>query len=235
MNGVDGVLIEFGKQKIFIHQTIFIWIAIGCIVTCLLVWGGNKIKKADPSKAPHGAVLVFEILGGMAKNVIGNNLHNKAWKYLPFMGTVMFMMAISNLMGLFGLQAPTSNLSVNITLVVCMIFLIHYTDIKLHGLKGKFKGWCQPFAALLPLNIIGDLAFPISLCLRLFGNMLGGTIIIMLLYNLIKAMMPFGVVMYAITPFLHMYFDIFTAFMQTYIFFTLGSFFLAENADVEEE
>lgn len=231
----DGVLIQIGDFNWFIHQTIFIWLGIGILVSGLLIWGGKKIKNADPSQAPHGAVLIFEILGGLAKNVIGNNLHSKAWRYLPFMGTVMFMMVISNLMGLIGLQSPTSNLSVNVTLVLCMVVLIHGTDIKLHGLKGKFKGWCEPIAALLPLNIIGDIAFPISLCLRLFGNMLGGTIIVMLLYTFIRAIMPFGVLAYAVTPFLHMYFDIFTAFMQTYIFFTLASFFLAEGADVDDE
>lgn len=229
------LVIKIADYQFPIHQTILIWLGIGVLVCGILIWGGQKLKKADPSKAPHGSVLVFEIIGEMAKNVIGSNLHEKTWKYLPFMGTVMFMMVISNLMGLFGLQPPTSNLGVNITLVLCVFILIQYTDIKQHGFIGKLKGWCEPFAALLPLNIIGDLAFPVSLCLRLFGNMLGGSIIVILLYSLIETMMPYGVVMFAITPFLHMYLDIFTAFMQTYIFFTLGSFFLAESADVNEQ
>lgn len=231
---VDGILIQIGDFKWFIHQTIVIWLVIGILVTVLLCWGGSKLKNADPSKAPKGAVLVFEVIGNTIKGILGNNLHDKTWNYLPIMGTLMLMMVISNLMGLLGLQAPTSNLSVDISLVAIMICMIHGTDIKLHGFKGKFKSWCEPIAPLLPLNIIGDIAFPISLTLRLFGNMLGGTIIVLLLYTFISAILPFGVLMYAATPFLHMYFDIFTACMQTYIFFTLASFFLGEGADVDE-
>ena len=198
------------------------------VVGILLVWAGSRIRKADPTTEPRGVVLVFEVLAGLAKGVIGGNLNEKTWKYLPFMGTVMLCMVISNLAGLLGLQPPTSNLSVNATLSLMMVFLIHGTDIKLHGVKGKLKAWCEPLPFLFPLNVIGDLAFPLSLTLRLFGNMLGGTIIVTLLYGMIESMMPYTVVAFAVTPILHMYFDVFTAFMQTYIFFTLASFFLSE-------
>ncbi|MGM9974421.1 MAG: F0F1 ATP synthase subunit A [Clostridiaceae bacterium] len=225
---LEGILIHIGNCEFLIHQSIIIWLGILIIVGILLVWAGSRIKKADPTAEPKGVVLIFETLGDIAKGVIGGNLNEKTWKYLPFMGTVMFCMVISNLAGLLGLQPPTSNLSVNATLALMMVCLIHGTDIKLHGIKGKLKSWCDPLPILFPLNIIGDLAFPLSLTLRLFGNMLGGTIIITLLYSMIKALMPYTVVAFAVTPLLHMYFDVFTAFMQTYIFFTLASFFLSE-------
>lgn len=231
---IDGILIRVGDNTWFIHQTIIIWLIIGIAVTIFLSWGGKVLKNADPTKPPHGAVMIFEILGNMAKGVLTNNLKNKTWKYLPLMGTLMLMMVISNLMGLIGLQAPTSNLSLDMTLVAIMIVLIHGTDIKQHGIMGKLKALLDPIPFLAPLNVVGDLAFPISLTLRLFGNMLGGTIIVMLLYTAIAAALPYSVVAFAITPFLHMYFDIWTACMQTYIFFTLASFFLGENADIED-
>ena len=234
MEELDGLLIQIGGVDLLIHQTILIWFAISAGVTGMLCWAGSKIKKADPTQAPQGAVLVFEQLAGLCSTVIGGNLKGKTWKYLPFMGTVMICMVISNLIGLLGLQPPTSNLSVNMTLALMMFFLIHSTDIKLHGILGKLKGWCEPLPFLFPLNVIGDLALPVSLTLRLFGNMLGGTVIVMLLYMLVKALLPFSVVLFAVTPFLHMYFDIFTAFMQTYIFFMLASFFLSEAISTDE-
>ncbi len=234
MEELDGLLIQIGGVDLLIHQTILIWFAISAGVTGMLCWAGSKIKKADPTQAPQGAVLVFEQLAGLCSTVIGGNLKGKTWKYLPFMGTVMICMVISNLIGLLGLQPPTSNLSVNMTLALMMFFLIHSTDIKLHGILGKLKGWCEPLPFLFPLNVIGDLAFPVSLTLRLFGSMLGGTIIVMLLHMLVKALLPFSVVLFAVTPFLHMYFDIFTAFMQTYIFFMLASFFLSEAISTDE-
>lgn len=234
MKQPEGLLIQFGDFQLMIHQSILIWFVVGILVCIMFYFVGKKFKNADPSKAPKGVVLVFEQLVNVMSGVISGNLNKKTWQYLPMMGTIMVMMVISNLMGLIGLQAPTSNLSLDIALVLIMFFTIHGTDIKLHGLKGKFKSWCDPVPALLPLNVIGDIAFPMSLTLRLFGNMLGGTIIVALLYLLMSNLWPFSLLMYAITPFLHMYFDIFTAFMQTYIFFMLASFFLGESCDAEE-
>lgn len=230
----DGLLIRIGDFEWFIHQSVVIWMVLGVILCTVLFFVGKKFKNADPTKAPKGVVLVFEQLVNLLAGVLSGNLNKKTWRYLPYLGTIMMMMAVSNLLGLIGLQLPTSNLSLDITLVLMMIVLIHGTDIKTHGLKGKFKAWCEPVPALLPLNIIGDIAFPMSLTLRLFGNMLGGTIIITLLYLMIKSLWPFSFILYGATPFLHMYFDIFTAFMQTYIFFMLASFFLGESCDAEE-
>ena len=85
------------------------------------------------------------------------------------------------------------------------------------------------------LNILGDLALPVSLSLRLFGNLLAGTIITGLVYTLMESLMPFGVLGLSFTPFLHAYFDIFSGLIQTYIFFTLASFFLSESYADEEE
>ncbi|MDF9825719.1 F-type H+-transporting ATPase subunit a [Breznakia sp. PF5-3] len=228
MDEINGLLITIGDFELVIHQSILIWLVICLFVTLLLVWAGSKIKKADPTKAPTGVVLVFEQVVNLCSMVVKGNLNEKTWKYLPFMGTIMIVMVISNLMGLLGLQPPTSNISVTITLTLMFIVLIHGSDIKLHGIKGKIKAWMEPMAGLFILNVIGDLATPISLTLRLFGNLLGGTIIISLLYFMIESLLPFSGVLFAVTPFLHMYFDIFTAFMQMYIFFTLTSFYLAD-------
>ncbi|OCN04770.1 F0F1 ATP synthase subunit A [Erysipelotrichaceae bacterium MTC7] len=231
----DGVLITLGGYELFIHQTIIIWAGVGILVCALLFWGGTKLKHADPTKPPTGAVLIFETIVNLCSMVVKGNLNKKTWKFLPYFGTIMIMMVISNLLGLVGLQPPTSNLSLAMVLAIGMFLLIHISDIKNHGLKGKWKALTDPVPFLLPLNLIGDIAFPVSLTLRLFGNMLGGSIIMGLVYVLVKAAMPFTGIMLTITPFIHMYFDIFTAFMQTYIFFTLATFFLSDAVDAEEE
>lgn len=233
--GEDGLLISIGGFDLFIHQSIIIWIVIGIFVCALLIWGGKKLKEADPTKPPKGAVLVFESLVNICAGVIKANLNQKTWKFLPVFGTLMIMMSISNMMGLFGLQPPTSNLSLIMVLTIGAFLMIHGLDIKNHGLKGKWKSLTDPTPALLPLNIIGEIAFPVSLTLRLFGNMLGGTIIVGLVYVLVQALMPATGLLLTVTPFIHMYFDIFTAVLQTYIFFTLMTFFLADSVDAEEE
>ena len=122
----------------------------------------------------------------------------------------------------------------NATLAVMMFLLVRYTEIRQQGIKGKIQGLCDPFFLFLPLNVLGDLALPVSLSLRLFGNMLAGTIIVGMVYSLMRGMMPAGVLGYALTPFLHAYFDIFSGLIQTYIFFTLASFFLSDAYPSED-
>lgn len=231
----DGFLIRIGSFELELQTGILVWLVVCTFVTILLVYGGSKLKKADPTKPPSGSVLIFESLVNMCMLVVKGNLNKLTWKYLPFMGTVMIVMVISNLMGLLGVQPPISNISVPLTLTLMFIILIHGSDIKENGIIGKFKNWLQPMPVLFPLNVIGDLALPVSLTLRQFGNLLGGTIIIALLYFAIGAVFPYSIPAFIVTPFLHMYFDIFAAFMQTYIFFTLTSFFLSDAIGIEQE
>lgn len=231
---INQLIIHIGDFRFELHMSVLIWLILCVFVGALLYWAGQKFKNADPSKAPTGVVLVFEELFNICTGVLKANLTDKTWKYLPFMGTVMILMALSNLMGLLGLQPPTSNVTVCAVLALMMFFLIHGTDLKLHGIVAKFKGWLEPMFFLFPLNVIGDIAVPISLTLRLFGNLLAGTIIGALIYLLVKSLMPFSLPLFIVTPFLHMYFDIFAAFMQTYIFFTLSSYFLGTTCDREE-
>ena len=116
--------------------------------------------------------MVCESVANLGISIIGDNLKERTRTFLPFFGTLIFMMAPSNLLGLIGLQPPTSNLSVNATLAVMMFLLVRYTEIRQQGIKGKIQGLCDPFFLFLPLNVLGDLALPVSLSLRLFGNML---------------------------------------------------------------
>ena len=166
--------------------------------------------------------------------VVHTNLRETTKKYIPLFGTLILMMLVSNLIGLVGLQNPTSNVSFNATLAITMWLMIQGNAIRKGGLFARMKELTEPMVLLTPLNIIGELALPISLTMRLFGNILAGSIITMLVYTLIKAILPWGVLGFAFTPFLHMYFDIFSGVIQTYIFFTLSSFFLGQQVAEEE-
>lgn len=235
MDTFDGLLLTIGSTKIEIHISVLNWLITCVILSVVLVVIGKKFDKADARVAPKGVLLVAEMVIGLCRSIIGDNLKKTTNHYLPFFGTLIMMMAVSNLLGLLGLQPPTSNLSVNVTLAVMMFLLIQYTNIKENGLGPRLKQWLDPYPFLAPLNIIGDLALPVSLSLRLFGNLLAGTIIMSLMYSLLKTIMPFGVIGFAVTPLLHAYFDVFSGLIQTYIFFTLASFFLSEAQLQDEE
>ncbi len=228
-------VIQIGGMTFQVHPSIVNWLLLCVVLAIFFIVAGNKIKKADPTKPPKGFVLVCEYLVNLSTGIVSGNLKSRTRLYLPFFGTLIFLMAPSNLLGLIGLQPPTSNLSVNVTLALMMFLLIQFVGLKEKGAIGRWKELTDPFILFLPMNLLGDLALPVSLSLRLFGNLLAGTIITTLVYTLMKLVMPLGVLGFSFTPFLHAYFDIFSGLIQTYIFFTLASFFLSESYADEEE
>lgn len=233
----DGIVISLGDFELAIHTSILVWLSLCLVVGILLVIAGNKFKNADVSKAPSGLILVFEPLIDLITFIVENSLGKNTRKYLWFYGTLIIMMFLSNISGLLGVQAPTSNLSVNIALAVTMWLIIQFNSWKNNGLIGKLKGWCEPLFILFPLNVLSDCTLPVSLSLRLFGNLLAGTIIMSLIYSLFGLMNSiftgFGAVLFIATPILHAYFDVFSGFIQTYIFFTLSTFFLSQELSEE--
>lgn len=233
MQPIDGLIVTFHDFTLELPQSVLNWLGLCVLFGIFCVFAGKCFERADERKAPKGIVFIGEQVYNLAMAIIGGNLKHKSKHYLPFFGTLIVLMAFSNLLGLIGLQSPTSNVSINATLAIMMFLLIQTNAIKKGGLQARLKELCEPMWILTPLNIIGEFALPISLTMRLFGNILAGSIITLLIYTLLKLLMPIGVLGYLFTPFLHTYFDIFSGLIQTYIFFTLASFFLSEQV-VEE-
>lgn len=231
----DGIIIMIGGYRLELQQSVLNWLVL-CLIFCgFFIWAGKKFEKADVRKAPSGILLLVEMVCDLCQSILKDNLKEKTRHYLPLLGTLVMMMACSNLLGLLGLQPPTSNLSVNIALALMMFFMIQYNGIRKGGVLARMKELAEPMWIMTPLNIVGELALPVSLSMRLFGNILAGSIIMMLVYTLLKMVLPFTALMYIATPFLHAYFDIFSGLIQTYIFFTLSSFFLSEQVCEEQD
>lgn len=234
MNEVSSIVIHFGSFDLVLQQSIVVWFVV-CILICVLaVIAGRAIDKADPAKAPTGLVYWSEELYNLCLYVVKGNLRETTDSWMPIFGTIMVGMLLSNLTGLVGFQNPTSNISFNATLALMFFILIQWNAITKEGLLARLKGLTEPMWFLTPLNIIGELATPVSLTMRLFGNILAGTIISLLIYTLIKATAPWGYLGLTLTPFLHIYFDVFSGVIQTYIFFTLGTYFLGEQVSKTE-
>ena len=247
MPSISALEIHVGSFTLEIQQSILVWLILCVVFATFFIVAGKKIERQDPSKASKGIVYISEEALNLVLFVIKGNLRETTKKYIPLFGTLILMMIASNLIGLIGLQNPTSNVSFNATLAITMWLMIQGNAIKKGGLIARLKELTEPMViltplnivkeigkAISPLNIIGEMALPISLTMRLFGNILAGSIITMLVYTLIKALMPWGVLGLSATPFLHMYFDIFSGVIQTYIFFTLASFNLGQQVAEEE-
>lgn len=229
------LLITIGSFQLEIPESILVWLCI-CLAGAIFFYiAGKRIDAADPAGKPTGIVYISEEIYNLVLYTIHANLKEKTRKYLPVFGTVMLLMVVANMVGMLGVQNPTSNISFNATLALTVWFMIQFNGIHKAGAMARFKELCEPMPLLLPLNIIGEIALPLSLTMRLFGNILAGTIITLLIYTLIKNIAPWGYLGLTLTPFIHMYFDVFSGVIQTYIFFTLASYFLGQQVSEESE
>lgn len=238
MEDFNGIVLSIGDLDIQFHISVIVWLVICLLVGIIMVYFGKKFEKADASVAPKGSLLVVEAAIRLVMWIVENSLGKHTRKYLPLYGTLIILMLISNLSGLLGFQPPTSNLSVNFTIAVAMFLIIQGNAIRVKGLKNRLKELTEPIWFLTPLNVIGDAVLPLSLSLRLFGNMLAGIIISTLVYSLFgllnSVFMGLGISLFVFTPFVHMYFDIFSGCIQTYIFFTLSTYFLGQTYPEED-
>ena len=232
---ISEIVIQIGSFKLEIQQSILVWLVLCVLFMIFFYFAGKKIEKADPAKAPKGIVYFSEEVYNLILFVVQGNLKETTLHYVPIFGTLMMMMLVSNLVGLTGFQNPTSNISFNATLALMFFFMIQYQAVRKAGLKSRLKELTEPIWFLTPLNIIGDLALPLSLTMRLFGNILAGVIISMLMYTVIKSTAPWGYLGLTLTPLIHAYLDVFSGIIQTYIFFTIGTYFLGQQVSRSED
>lgn len=154
--------------------------------------------------------VLFTIDGESLKDSDGNSIG---------LMTVVIYIGIANIFGVFGFVPPTKDLNCTIGLAITSIFLIEYAGFHKKGLKGFLKSFAEPAPIMLPINILEVVIRPTSLCMRLFGNVLGSYVVMKLLEFICPAVLPI--------PF-SLYFDFFDGFIQAYVFVFLTSLFIKE-------
>lgn len=141
-----------------------------------------------------------------------------AKKYMPFLGTIFLFIATANLCTVIpGYEPPTGSLSTTAALALCVFVAVPLFGIHSLGFWGYLKSYAEPTVIMLPFNIIGDLSRTLALAIRLFGNMMSGTMIIAILL----AISPF------FFPVLMTILGLLTGTVQAYIFSILASVFIA--------
>ncbi|MFV0395715.1 MAG: F0F1 ATP synthase subunit A [Coprobacillaceae bacterium] len=195
------------------------------------VYAGNKIKAANPLEKPKGLVLVcetgVEMIYNYMKTIMPRNFERS---YYPYFAMIFLYVVVSNWSGLIGFTPPTSSYSVTLAITLITFVLIQHQAIKKKGGLTYIKDMIWP-----PTNIFGVLAPLISLSMRLFGNILSGSIIMTLVYGFTSWLSGLLIPIDFIGPFLggilHIYFDIFSGAIQTVVFVTLSSIFIAMEAE----
>lgn len=193
------------------------WLIMACLAVIATFLTSN-LKIVPTGKRQ---VLAETLVGSMIKFFDGI-LGEHGRRYIPWLGTVAIYIGCANLIGLVGLKPPTKDLNVTAGLAITSIILIEYSGIHAKGFKGFVKSFAQPMALLAPINILEVLIKPLSLCMRLFGNVLGAFVVMELIKIIMPAFLPI--------PF-SLYFDIFDGLIQTYVFVFLTSLFMKESME----
>ena len=224
-----GADIDFMVHGIFSYelfgQTVWITTTHVCVLIVFLLLGtfaliANRTMK-HASDVPTGFQNVVELIVEMLDNMIKASMGSSAAKFANYIGTIFIFILVSNISGLFGLRPPTADYGVTLALGLITFTLIHFNKFKYQKVSGVIKGLCDPWPIWAPINMIGDVAVPISLSLRLFANVLSGTVMMALVYGLLQM---FALVWPAA---LHVYFDLFSGAIQTYVFCMLTMTYIA--------
>lgn len=226
-----------------IQKTVYSIFIVTAFIGVLLLLLNRYLVKIDPLAKPKGIVLVLMMAVDFISGIVNGAIKDKkiADKLIPYFLTIIVYVFLSNIAGLFSIECPTSNYSVTLTLAALTCILIEVCSFKSRGVKKYLKGWVEPFAPFLVMNIISKLATLLSLSLRLFGNILAGSVLMSVVYQLfanVSAMIPvigkFNIIAVIVAPVLHFYFDLFSGVMQAFLFTNLSANFIGNELPNEE-
>lgn len=193
---------------------------------------GTKRLELIPGKIQILLETIYEFLDGMMEQMLG------PWrvKYFAFLGALFLFIFPANIISFFPIpwasysqgtwniapafRAPTADLNTTVGLALLTTIAFVGTSIKHNGLWGYLKGFAAPIPVMLPLNIVGEIAKPLNISVRLFGNMFAGSVIMALLYMACPWVIP--------AP-LHLYFDLFSGLVQSFVFVTLSMVYIQSS------
>ena len=211
---------ELFGQELYLTTTHISILLISVILIVLAFIVRLKLKDTDgkPGALQNVAELIVEMLDGMVEGSMGE----KGKGFRNYLGILFIFMLLSNISGLLGLRPPTADYGVTLALGLITFFLVQINNVR-YNKTGAFTDLFKPVPFLFPINLVGEIAVPISLSLRLFGNILAGTVIMGLIYGLLAKVAFFwpGV--------LHVYFDLFSGAIQTYVFCMLTMVFVGNK------
>lgn len=213
----------------FMGETVYITTSHVCMLLIILaimifaVIARRKIMKAD--EIPTGLQNIVEFVVETLQGFVSSSMGEHAKKYVNYIGTLFIFILLCNISGLFGLRPPTADFGTTFCLALITFIMIQYNNFKCNKL-GAITGLFQPIWFLFPINLIGEIATPVSMSLRLFGNVMAGTVMMALFYGLLPIFVKIG-----IPAALHVYFDLFSGAIQAYVFAMLTMVFVTQKIE----
>lgn len=219
----------FGQEVLI--TTSHVCIAIVMMVLVIFSIIANR-KLAHATEVPDTFQNVLELMVEKLSGIVEGNMGSHAPKFTNYICTIFVFILVSNISGLFGLRPPTADYGTTFALGIITFALIHITKWRNQSFKQIWTDMCSPlppwFPLWLPINLISEIAVPISLSLRLFANVLSGTVMMALVYGLLAK------IAYVWPAVLHVYFDLFSGAIQTYVFCMLTMTYITQSYGDEE-
>ena len=185
----------------------------------------RKMSTRKPSKIQTLIEMLYSFLEGLVVDNVGEEYSN----FIPVLGTMFMMLFILDTSGMLGFSEATSNLSVTAGFTIITFCIMHGNAIKKNGVKEYFKGYARPYVPMILLNLMELFILPLSLCLRLFGNMLAAAIVVGLVYSGLNSL-NWACQLVIPIP-VHLFFDAFDGIIQTIIFVMLTVMYMKLQAE----
>lgn len=201
-----------------IYESVVVSFLITAVVFLLSIIFVRNLKVENPGKGQ--LLLEAAICGiwGFFEDLLGK----EGRKYIPYLISVAVFIGLANIIGIFGFKSPTKDMNVTVALSFMSIVLIEASSVAAKGPKKFIKSFAEPVPIVAPINILEIFIRPLSLCMRLFGNVLGAFVVMELIKLLVPAIVP--------VPFC-LYFDLFDGLIQAYVFVFLTTLFIKESIE----
>lgn len=242
-NEVYVYLTVNGKKVPFITETVVVmWVVVAIIAAAAFLMA-RKIKDV-----PEGAQSVGELILDFMNNFCEEQIGHRGAAFVPYLTTLIMFLAVSNIIALvnfipsgdflakvfnnpelsefkFALHPPTRNFNVTLALALMSMAVVIYSEFRYQGIKRWAQGFYKPSPIFGFIRILDYFARPMSLCFRLFGNIMGAMIVMTLLYGAAPIIAP---------SIVGLYFDIFDGGLQAFVFVFLTSLYIGEAVEIEE-
>ena len=213
------------------------WIVMALmVIVSIVLTRGLKIRPTSKRQ------IIAEYLVGMVNKLVRENMGAKFMRYVPFIGALFSLSMFSSLISLVGMYSPTGDLSTCLAWALLVFVLITYYKIRTQHIGGYLKGFTEPVFIMTPLNIIGEVATPISMAFRHFGNIASGAVVTLLIYSGLSALSTavlglipgaagqllsqIPIFQVGLPAVLSLYFDVFTSVLQAFIFCMLTMMYI---------
>ena len=198
-----------------------------------------KLLTRNLGKVPKGGQVIAEMYVKLIVSLVDATMGKGKRKYAPYIGTVMIFSALGSLISLTGLRPVTADLNTTLSWALVTFMMVQLGGIKTKGFGGWLKGFLDPIPVMLPMNIMSEIANPISLSFRHFGNIAAGSVITSRIYSGLAALtniifqgwLPIPIFQLGLPAVLSVYFDLFSGVLQAFIFCMLTMVFVGMATD----